>query len=465
MVRGRRGAYRKSSAALRYDGEVRVLVGAIVSLSACSFSGGSSGGGTDSDAGNLDAPDIDACDQLELRYRVNDGEELLDVNPEPMVLRLGDSIVIDGATACGREGAPEFSWSVPPEFAGDVGSPTARIIRIAPIVVGTHVVDLEVSDSVETRQIQLQVETRGIQYLPHIDTSGDDCNGLTITTGSLWAACNNGTYRVNVEDPYAPGVGNFYPAPVGTSLTRATRVQAEDDNIIWWIDNNAGSNQLFRYDVDDESMTTLANADTGVVGNNRHLMPFPGGIRTLTNNDIWTTGDSGMTWNKESDRDAETAAINGTDVWSADNEVVHVSSGDAEHDVFPADDDNIRGMVFVGDQLFVGGDEGAAILDDTGQVVRLFNTVDEMRQMVIDPITGDVWAGSNGRGLYRYSLVLQDWMRFSGSAVGLESDNIDAVVVDNQGGRDAIYLGTNNGLHVLTTAFEPPPALSPGDAP
>lgn len=424
---------------------------ALLALCGCGFSGGSNPG--DRDAGT-DAPPVEACDPLELRYSINEGAEVVNADPPAMVVRLGDSIEIDGTLACGREGAPSFAWQVPPAFAGDTGSPTSRLITVAPIEVGTHVIDLEISDSAESMTMQLSVEVRGVQYLEYIDSANDGCNGLTLTTGELWVACNNGVYLVDLDDPHAPGIGGVYPTP-NNAPGRATRVMAESDDFVWFTDSTQ-NNRTFRYDVAGENLDELLNGDTGVTGSIRRLAPFPGGVRVLTTTALWNTGDGGGSFNRESDVDPQTVTESATgDVWTGDEELVHVSQADATVDVFAGPDDGLRAMVFDGDELWVGGDLGAARLVD-GAVTERFTTLLDLRDLVVDPITGDIWAASDGEGLYRYSRRLDQWLRFSGSQVGLNSDNLRAIVIDTSGGRDAVYLGTNNGLHVLTTSFAAP---------
>lgn len=430
------------------------IVLALVVLGACGFSG-TSGSGRDGSV-EPDAPPVEACDPLTLRYSINGGPELVDVNPEPMLLRLGDSVVIDGTQTCGREGAPEFSWRIPAAFAGDTDNAVKRAVRIAPIAVGTHLVDLEIRDSVDIRTLQLEVNVRGIEYLPYIDpnSNDDDCDGLALTTGNLFVVCNAGIHQVDLADPHAPGAGNFYPSPP-SAPSAMNRIAVESDEILWLIDSGV-DDRVFRYNVTDGQLDELENTVTTVSGDPRRLAPRSGGVRVATNDSVWSTDDSGASWVQESMEDSEMVAENDGDLWSGDERLVHASDGDALIDVFPGDDDNIRSMIFAGDDLWVGGEEGAARIRNA-QIDKIYTTADNLRDMAVDPIfSGDVWAGSNGDGLYRYSAALDEWLRFSGEGVGLTNGGVEAVVVDSSGGRDAVYMATNTGLFVLTTSFTAP---------
>lgn len=426
---------------------------ALLALCGCGFSGGSNSAPRDA---GTDAPPVEACDPLELRLAINDGADIVDADPPPMVLRLGDAIEIDGSRACGREGAPAFAWTIPSSFAGDTGSQAKRIVKFAVMEPGLHTVALTISDSAGSRSMQLDLDVRAIDRLDYIPSANDGCNGLALTTGNLWVACNNGVYLVDLADPHAPGVGNVYATPPA-SPARATRVATESDDFIWYTDS-LQTNRTFRYDVQNGALDTMLNTDTGVTGTPRQLFPFSGGVRVLTTSAIWRTGDGGQSWAMESPTGAETMTEStAQDVWSGDEELVHVSASGASLDVFAGDDDSLRGMVFAaGDaELWVGGDPGAALVVD-GAVDTLYTTLEDVREMAVDPITGDIWATSDGQGLYRYSRRLEQWLQLFGQPVGLESNNVRAVVVDTSGGRDAVYIGTNNGLHVLTTSFVAP---------
>ncbi|MCG8417735.1 MAG: hypothetical protein MJE77_07295 [Proteobacteria bacterium] len=441
---------------------ILLSVGAVTA--GCSFSPPGSG---DSD-GNQNGTGTDGgpCPTAVVAGMTVDGVAVQNGQQTPTKTALiGDTITLRAVGSCVQKPSISYEWSFDStELAATADRAlTSETVKIYPPQAGQFTVTLTVRDGDGTA-VQLEglaFEAAGWTALDHFpDASGGSpqIRGLSTSTDALWVASKQGAYRSSLVNPEA-GTGYALVNDIISNNGDETRLPSytlavhydPGANYVWF------SDQVVSDVVHRVTLTgTLSNVRINVprTGQIRDIGPFsPTGVVAASSEGVFSSAGSGG-FGDVSTVNAHAIVTLGPLLWAGTTtQLVGIDPNgmlpDVSIDVFAGNNDEIEAIAVHGSELWIGSKgKRIARLNPAAMASTVYTTSErlpdgEVHDLAVD-MAGDIWAATK-KGVARFKADRQVWLTIDGNGLQGRAD-LQAIAIDESGGRRAIYVGGQQGL-------------------
>lgn len=387
---------------------------------------------------------------------------------------LGDVVELSARGSCVREGPLVYEWQVSPiDETRTTAEPSlqSEVITIVPVLAEEYAVTLRVSGgSASAQKTVLGISAYGWQRR---GGSLDEPDVRALATGAehLWLAHEGGAHALALDDG-SPGdefvdlaaesTGEPIPENLGSAYY-------SDETGLLWLASDESTDRVLQvaFDVAEPAVVAVAIDGSGELGGPARVFAISGRNRSVavaTDRGL-AHSQNGNAFNNVFRPDgggALYATVGGTRGYTGGPSVFDLSAMGAPFDPFDGavgSDIAVRALAVDAErqELWIAtSGHGIARVDNSGplSVIAIYDTAngqlesDEVRALAIEQqglYAGDVWAATD-RGIARYVRTRDRWLQM-GNLQGLQERlDVQALAIDEQAGRRAIYAGSNRGL-------------------
>lgn len=433
-------------------------------LCACSFdqTGVAPLDGAATDGRANDAPGADAapCEQaLVARISVNG---ITEGSPFTRVL-IGDTVTLSAAGSCSDSSGPlTYEWQISPiDGTRETAEPTlfAETITVYPVNAEQYTISLTVRDNAgHSNTVQVYgFSAYGWQPLDGLIPS--NIRGLAVGPDDLFIAADAGGYRLPLAAPTSGFINldnESVGDPIATSLGRA---HWDSDNQLVWLSATNSADTVWRITRTPPFTATQVDFATSLGGSAtvHDLGSIPGGIEIASNRGVAETSNT-ITFTKTFDGDQYAVARGAGQRWVGGQKLFDIDNSGAQLDPFDTGDNKIRRMLVdvPNNELWLATDNNgiARVVNSNGALLQIYKTAgsnltdNRVRDIAIEttgPFAGDIWVAT-GNGISRYKRDRGVWVPMGIAHGLLGRTDVNAIVIDENGGRRRIYAGTTGGL-------------------
>ncbi len=366
---------------------------------------------------------------------------------------IGDTVELSAIGTCTKSGEIQYQWSIEPSTGQVEGTAlpdlASETIRVYSVRADMYTVTLEISDGSRTESLQFYgFDAHGFAQLDSYP--GNKILDLSAGADFLWVGADNGGYRGSLATPTEPfvSVDTQYFGDQD-DLPSKLHVHETNDGSQVWFGSEDADGTAYRLTLADEqtaSFPTLGGAKT------REIDDAETGIRIATDKGVAIAPDS-QNFTEERNNDASALSFGATGSWAGKERLYRLPDGD-EFDLFGGDD-KLQALDDDGTLLWIGSDSDGVVTFANQQIQASYKDnnsnipSNDVESISIDS-SRDVWVGTS-KGVGRFKRDRQVWVTIAGEGTGLSGTvDIDAIDVDEVGGRRAIYAGGPDGLFIMT---------------
>lgn len=430
-----------------------------MSLCGCTFNTSTNASG-DGPAATIDSgmrPDaIDPADcpeDIHIEVRVGGVDAPASQNGPYLHTIIGDTVELSAVGTCTRSGVIQYRWIIGPAttLVQDTALPNlvSETITVYSLVPDTYDVRLEISDGNTTEAVSIfAFDAHGFTKLSSYQ--GNNIRDLSAGADYLWVGADDGAYRGTLATPLVdfPNVDDAYG---GDDLQDKMHVHETSDGARVWFSSEDSEGKAFALELNPAS-NLIESFDTEEDAKTRDIDDAETGIRFATDKGVVVALDSQDFQVERGGDDTSAVSFGPTGSWAGRDSLYPLPAGD-EISLFDGNDD-IQALDDDGTLLWIGSDSDGVVTFANNAIVSSYTQSsgdlpsDDVETIAIDSAL-DVWIGT-AKGVVRFKRDRQVWVTLDGNS-GLDGAiDIDAIAVDEAGGRRGVFVGTDDELFIMT---------------